>query len=389
MEWPTRPVESLPPDDFVPEHCPWRACPSNRSSAPRFRYHRHGVFIHKCDRRAVRRFRCLACDRTFSAQTFAVTYYLKRPDLTVPVAAGLNAGSAHRQLGRSLGCAPSTVTRLSARLGRHALILSARFLELVRALEEPIVFDHFESFAFSQDYPLGIGTAVGQRSWFVYGIEPTPHRRGGRVSAAHKTRRKPLQPGYFKRGTYQRSFRTVVDELLGLLGDDDKLDLVTDGHPSYRQSLGRHPQRRRIRHRTYPNPPRGPKGSPRSPEAVVRDEQMFAVDLLHGLTRHSLAHHRRETIAFGRRHNSVVERMFLMVVWRNLVKQVSERRSRSGTPAMALGMTDEPWSWLRVLARRLFPWRVRVPESWMRIYRRLWITPALENNRRHELKNAF
>jgi hypothetical protein len=181
----------------------------------------------------------------------------------------------------------------------------------------------------------------------------------------------------------------VVDELLGIVGGENRLDLVTDGHPSYRQSLERHLQRRRIRHRAYPNPPRGPKGSPRSPEAVERDEQMFAVDLLHGLTRHSLAHHRRETIAFGRRHNSVVERMFLMVVWRNLVKRVSERRSRSGTPAMLLGLTDEPWSWPRVLARRLFPWRVRVPESWMKIYRRLWITPTLGRNRRHELKHAF
>jgi hypothetical protein len=153
----------------------------------------------------------------------------------------------------------------------------------------------------------------------------------------------------------------VVDELLGIVGGENRLDLVTDGHPSYRQSLERHLQRRRIRHRAYPNPPRGPKGSPRSPEAVERDEQMFAVDLL----------------------------QFLMVVWRNLVKRVSERRSRSGTPAMLLGLTDEPWSWPRVLARRLFPWRVRVPESWMKIYRRLWITPTLGRNRRHELKHAF
>lgn len=389
MAWPTRTVESIPPDGFLPDHCPWESCPSNRNRARPFRYHRHGVFIRNCDRRVVPRFRCLVCGRTFSAQTFAVSYYLKRPDLTVPVAAGLNAGSAHRQLGRSLGCAPSTVTRLSARLGRHALLMSARLLSLVRGLEEPIVLDHFESFAFSQDYPLGLGTAVGQRSWFVYAIEPTPHRRAGKLTTAQKTRRKTVHPGYYERGAYARSFRKLADELLGVVGREGQLDLVTDGHASYRQSLARHPQRRRIRHRVYPNPPRGPKGSPRSPEAVERDEQMFAVDLLHALTRHSIAHHRRETIAFGRRHNAVVERMFLMMVWRNLVKRVSERRARSGTPAMLLGLTREPWSWPRVLARRLFPWQIRVPRSWMRIYRGLWITPALGRNRTHALKHAF
>jgi hypothetical protein len=107
------------------------------------------------------------------------------------------------------------------------------------------------------------------------------------------------------------------------------------------------------------------------------------------LTRHSLAHHRRETIAFGRRHNAAMERLFLMMVWRNLVKRSSERRSRSETPAMRLGLTGEPWSWPRVLARRLFPWRVPVPQSWMRIYRRAWFTPALARNRLHTLKYAF
>jgi hypothetical protein len=115
---------------------------------------------------------------------------------------------------------------------------------------------------------------------------------------------------------------------------------------------------------------------------------MFAVDLLHLLTRHSLAHHRRETIAFGRRHNAVMERLFLMVVWRNLVKRSSERRPQSETPAMMLGLTPEPWSWPRVLARRLFPWRVPVPASWMRIYKRAWFTPALARNRLHTLKYA-
>jgi hypothetical protein len=77
------------------------------------------------------------------------------------------------------------------------------------------------------------------------------------------------------------------------------------------------------------------------------------------------------------------------VVWRNLVKRSSERHPKSPTPAMTLGLTTEPWSWPRVLARRLFPWRAPVPTSWMKIYRRGWITPALPRNRRHDLKYAF
>jgi hypothetical protein len=389
MEWPDQPIESLPPEKFVPEHCPSRECPSNRSGRP-FRFHRHGAYVRKGDGRVVRRCSCLTCKGTFSVQTFSVTYYLKRPELVVPVAAGLNAGSAHRQLARSLGCAPSTVTRLAARLGRHALLLSAHLLDQLDGIDEPVVFDHFESFAYSQDYPMGIGTPVGRDSWFVYGIEAATRRRGGKLSPAQKARRKALKTSpYAKPGAYGRSVRETLDRLLPKIGQGDRLEVVSDGHPSYRREIERHPERTRIRHRIRPNPPRGPKGSRRSLEAKERDTRMFPVDLLHLLARHSLAHHRRETIAFGRRHNAVTERFFLMIVWRNLVKRSSERRPRSGTPAMKLGLTDKPWSWPRVLARRLFPWRVPVPPSWMKIYRRAWITPALPQNRPHDLKYSF
>jgi hypothetical protein len=138
----------------------------------------------------------------------------------------------------------------------------------------------------------------------------------------------------------------------------------------------------------HPNPPRGPKGSPRSPEARRRDAAMFPSDLLHLVLRHSLAHHRRETIAFGRRLNAVMERMFLAQAWRNFVKRVSERTSWAPTPAMVLGLAREPWPWSRVFARRLFPGRLSVPPCWMELYRREWVTPGGANSR-HELRRAF
>jgi hypothetical protein len=59
----------------------------------------------------VTRYKCPTCGQGFSTQTFACTYYLKRPEYLRPIAAGLVAGSAHRQIARSLGCAPSTMER--------------------------------------------------------------------------------------------------------------------------------------------------------------------------------------------------------------------------------------------------------------------------------------
>ena len=386
MDWPRTPIDRR--QDFRPAFCPRRDCPEHLRARPGYRYQRHASY-RTARGRLIRRFRCLSCRSTFSIRAFSASYYLKRPELLLPVAALLHAGAAHRQIARSLDCAASTVTRLSARLGRHALLLLARATtELDGCLDEPVVLDHFETFEFSQDLPFGVATAVGADSWFVYALDPAPHRRTGRRSTAQQKRvasrpRRPL------RGGYEGSTRRILTRLLGLAGTGRQLQLVGDGHPAYDAAVARHPDRERIRLRRYPNPRRGPKGSPRSESAVARDRAMFPVDLLHGLLRHSLAAHKRETIAFGRRLNAILERLYLAAVWRNFVKGVSERRGDPTTPAMRLGLTGEPWTFRRVLSRRLFPDREKIDGVPLAIYRRDWITPVLPAQTRHRLRFAY
>jgi hypothetical protein len=352
----------------------------------RFRFRYDGSYQRK-DGRTVRRFYCVVGAHGFSKQSFSVTYYLKRPELTVPIFAGLQAGSGHRQLARSLGCAPSTVTRQSARLGRHALLLTASALAELEAIEEPLVIDHFESFVRTQDYPVGVATVVGKQSWFIYGLDPAPHERTGKRSKWQEAKRKAREPQP-THGGYTGSMVRVLDALLHFFPENRSIGLTTDGMSAYGDALGRRRFLGRFDHRAFPNPKRGPKGSPRSPNAIRRDRAMFPVDALHGLLRHSECHHRRETIAFGRRTNAILERLFLAVIWRNFVKKISERRPEKVTPAMRVGLTTEPWSWERALARRLFPGRVLLPKSWIDLYKRAWITPG-GSNAPHERALAY
>ena len=166
------------------------------------------------------------------------------------------------------------------------------------------------------------------------------------------------------------------------------LQLIGDGHPAYRRAaerLGSH----RVSLRSYPNPKRGPRSSPRSLQARRRDAAMFPSDVLHALLRHSMAHHRRETIAFGRRINAVMERLFLAAAWRNFIKARSERRPDPTTPAMALKLTRTPWSWHRLLGQRLFAERERLPSVWKEMYRRQWETPLVGRNTKHALLLAY
>jgi transposase-like protein len=160
MDWPATPIE-------------------HRRRLPGYRFRKHGFFSTQ-RRKRVPRFLCLTCRATFSRQTFAVSYYCKRPELLQHVAAGLVAGSALRQLARSLECAPNTVARIAARLGRHTMLLHARCLEQLEGkLSEP----------------------VGSRSWFVYGLDPAPHGRGGQRSES-QARRLRSRPRRATRGRF-------------------------------------------------------------------------------------------------------------------------------------------------------------------------------------------
>ena len=116
---------------------------------------------------------------------------------------------------------------------------------------------------------------------------------------------------------------------------------------------------------------------------------MFPVDLLHGLIRHSQAAHRRETIAFGRRSDALMLRVYLLAVWRNLIKPRSERHPEQGTPAMALGLTTRAWNWSEVLDRRRFADRTATTALDDQLYRMRLTNPELPSHTRHELERAY
>lgn len=369
----------MPPRQFVPTECPEEDCPSRRPGI-RFEYVCAGTHHRKAKPHVVPRFECVSCGRGFCLMTYALTYWLKRPELVEPIAAGLVAGSSHRQIARSIGCAPSTVTRLAARLGRHAILLHHAMLEALarKPLEEAVVFDDFETFAHAQFFPFAAGTAVAEGSGLVLDIDQAPHARGGRLNPYERQRRQELYErfGPPPRGARRAAFLRILDRLRALAGRND-LVLVSDADPVYRRVVANHAERERILHLRFRNPERGPKGAPRTAAATARDQAMFEVDQLHRLLRHSQAAHRRETIAFGRRVGSLMERLFLFVVWRNLVKNRSERRPRHGTAAMQAGITPSRWTWRDVFRKRLFPWHApSLPKAWRRIYRRRVRTPG-------------
>ncbi len=288
------------------------------------------------------------------------------------------------------GCVHSTVTKRVARIGRHAQLLQSHCLAALERIGEPLNYDDFETFTGTQYHPCGLGTMVGHHSWFVYGLGYAPHRRGGKLSPSQRKRRKHWDAisGKPVRGAYAKSLTRQLDFMLPKL-DAPAVQLLSDDKGDYARAIMRHPLGGIVRHGVFPNPVRGPKGSKRSPEALARDRAMFPIDTLHRFLRHSVKAHARETIAFGRRTEAQLERLHLFAVFRNLLKGRSERRPRSITPAMWLGLTDAPWSWDRVFARRLQPSRTPDIAAWSELYERRMPTPTLKRSPAHNLKLAY
>jgi transposase-like protein len=357
---------------FVPPFCPRSDCTYHRSPAG-WRYILFGHYTRQAAPQRIQRFRCVHCGTTFSSQTFSTSYYLKRPELLEPLFHRLLACSGFRQVAREARCDPTTVMRQSARLGRHALL----YLALHRPpgpVAEPLVVDGFESFAFSQYHPLHLNVVVGAQSHFVYAFTHARLRRKGRMTERQKRRRAALErahgradPGAIELGM-AAALRIAAPE-------PQALTVRSDEHPAYPRALRRLPGYP-VRHECTPSLAARTTGNP-----------LFPVNLLDLLLRHNNSHLKRESIAFAKRHQAVIERAALLVLWRNHSKAFSERHG-GGTPAMRLGLRAGPLSPRVLLAERLLPSRIRLPEPWDRYYRRMEDTPGIARPTRHRLLRA-
>ena len=357
----------------APPFCPNPDCDFH-CAAMGWRYKRAGFHERAQVPRRIQRYRCCHCRRYFSDQTFSTTYWLKRADILEAILHGIVAGAAFRQLGRSLSVSPSTLATHCARLGRHCLL----FHELTRPKgppQEPQALDSFQSFEHSQYTPTLFHMLMGQESHFCHGFTDSELRRSGRMSQRQKKRRAQLEEQFGRPDP--RSVEKEVAALMGIvLPQAQALTLHTDEHQAYPRALRRLPHLR-VDHKTIS-----------SRAARTQHNPLFALNLMDLLIRHSLANHRRETIAFAKRRACAAERLWVMVLWRNHMKWFSER-NHGETAAMRAGVASRRLTTGALLARRLFPKRVGLAQRWADYYERRLVTRRISRGTTHCARYAY
>ena len=358
---------------WTPEHCPSPNCKFHNPSRPGWRSKRMGFYLRNAHPRRIRRFRCLECGVTFSSQTFATTYYLKKPDILQQLMTKVTGGMCHSQIATDLGVAPQTIDRQIYRLGRHCLLYHLKMMKHRPRLEE-VVLDSFVSFEHSQHPPYHLHLVVDRESAFVPYFTDSEVRRSGRMTPRQKRRREQIETEC-GRPDPQAVRKDVAELLEYVCRDVDEIVMHSDEHRAY--PLAMRPLRCRIRH------------------VVTSSQQhrdhwnhLYEINLLDLLIRHAGADHRRETIAYAKRRNSGALRLAIFLVWKNYVRPKRVRKCRQ-TPAMLVGLCRRALTVTEILGRRLFAAQVGLEGRWAQYYWQEVRTRALKVNRRHDLKYAI
>jgi transposase-like protein len=337
-------------------------------------YKRAGYFRRQISPKRIQRFTCKHCNRSFSTQTFSTDYWLKKPEYFKELITKVTGCMANRQIGRDLKGSPATMDRQISRLARHCSLF---LWKMMKDLPPPteIVVDGFESFEFSQYFPIHHHLAVEKGTDFVRYCTDSPLRRKGRMTEAQKNRREFLELTQGKPDP--KAIEKDMKELLEVtLKGALSAVVYSDDHPAYKRSIKQVDCD--VRHDITPG-------------SACRNQHnsLSEVNVLDALIRHSSSNHKRETIAWSKRRQGSAERLLIFLVWRNYMKGRREKERGSPTPAMLKGLTDHPLTVEEVLSQRIFRSQVDLPPRWAEYYDRAVETPAIGKNTKHELKYAY
>ena len=310
--------------DFVPPHCPNRQCSyflqgkTNKwfRKAGYHSTHAHGL---------VQRFRCSACLKSFSRQTFDLHYFSKRRLDWAEIREIGRSCCSDRAKARQLKVSPTTIADKIHRLAKWSLDKHHHILSSYR-FGGTYCADGFETFTHSQYHPGHLNILVESSSRMMFTWDYQTIRRKGRMTPDQKQKRDLWEQEWKPaRGALGKSFaRAVVEPLEKLAAPGAAVVLDTDEHPVYPRVLRSseklaslfktgiyvHNQYSSELPRTFHSP-------------------LLGVNYMDRELRKDLANHVREGTRFSREANHMAERVSIFAVDHNLNKKFRIKARKS------------------------------------------------------------
>ncbi len=195
---------------FRPPFCPYKACALHYHPPKEKWWESDGHHDTKAFGQ-VPRFRCLACGRTFSTQTFSIDYYAKRKINYARFEQLLSSSVSVRALARAFDCSCGSILNRSDRLARQELAAHAHLRPRARRYES-VCADGFVGFDRSQFFPNNITLSITSASRFVLSFTHATLRRSGSMRDDQKLRRTRLSKDFsFEPRALERSFSELLD----------------------------------------------------------------------------------------------------------------------------------------------------------------------------------
>lgn len=326
-----------------PEFCPRPSCPyyDRERAAGQQWYLRFGTFFTRC-RGVIQRFRCKACGKTCSTQTFSVHYWTHSTEDYQTLLKGICSCTGLRQHGRFVDVSFRVVQNRIRHLARNCLAVLDGAADGL-ALGEDLVLDGFESYTRSQYFPTNISILVGSHSDYVYAAVHTLLRRKGRMTAVQRSRRGMIDAHWRPPPSALREDCALLlaDQapMIDTASQSSPITLWSDEHPQYPRALRMVPllhtalQQRRLLHRTV---------SSRASRTPFNP--LFPVNYLDRQIRMNMGEHVRETSKQGREVNGQMERMAIFLVGHNFLTphRISDGVTLHRHPTHALVAGIEP-----------------------------------------------
>jgi transposase-like protein len=325
---------------FRPPRCPNVRCSEHRSPRPRFFRH-HGYYHPKCRPHPVPRFRCRACGRGFSRQTFRADYRDHRPDLNVRLLELLCSGVGLRQSSRLLGLSLRCTEIKFRKLARH---LRQLHLNLYRQAQLPqgvrLQLDELETYETRRNTrPLTLPILIQTDSRFMVWAESATIRPSGRMSDA---RRRAIAEDEQRYGPRVDRSRPAILRTLrrgAAFSGGRAVRLETDQKKAYPGLARRAFRGRPLRHL---------QSSSRLPRDV--HNPLFPINHTEAMARDLMGRLRRESWLVSKKRECLDLHLQIYMAVRNYVRARFNRDRL--TPAQLLGVVRE-----RMRATQLLGWR--------------------------------
>ena len=364
-----------------PPFCPYAICSLHHGSTRTHDwYQKHGTHHTKAFG-TVQRFKCKACRRTFSTQTFALDYYAKRRICYQRIMRELIGCSSNRHISRMLSVSCNSVQNRIARLSRNALAMHEQAVSEI-AFSENVAADGFESFTYSQYHPNNIHILVGSQSQFTYFWNEVTIRRKGRMTPRQKARRAELEQEWIAtKGGITLSFKEIYLRMSDLItrASHHTRTLTTDEHQSYVRAQESSMAAQHLAKAGLLQHVRVSSKLPRT-----RHSALFPVNYMDREIRKDQKNHVRETVCHARNQNNMMQRLSVYLWHHNYYKHhriVDHEQESVPLHAEVAGISRRR---IRSLKRGFFQYRSFLSRSLVTgSYRQIW-TSTLRSPMRND-----